>query len=335
LHAAKFQVEEQASCGVGYKGFVQNKEIKDYDIPMEIIMKTLHYCLLAFCLLLACAGFVHAQNTHYPAGVEGIKGASLPPPGLYIRDYNYTYWSNEFKDVGPKPFDLVANVQAPRLVYITKKLFFGGYYGADVIVPLVYQDVTVGNLSVSKFEVGDIFIEPATLSWHLKKADFSLGWGMWIPSGEYNLSAPNKNSIGKGYWTNMFTGGVTYYPDKNRSWSISALNRYEIHYERNDYQLTPGQVWTLEWGLAKSLSKTVDLGFAGYAQLQATEPRTMNDPTAKERAVGMGPELTFVIPKLGVSTSVRYLKEVGVQQRPQGNIFNVTFTKLIAAPSKR
>ncbi len=295
-------------------------------------MKASRVFVLLFCTLLAGAGLLQAQNTHYPAGVEGIKGASLPPPGLYIRDYNYTYWSSEFKDAGPNPFDILAYVQTPRLVFISKGLFFGGYYGADIIVPFAYQDVTAGGYSGSHFGLGDIFVEPATLSWHTKKADYSMGWGVWIPTGDYKLG--DFKLPGKGYFSHMFTGGVTYYPDKNRSWSISALNRYEVHYERNDNLLTPGQVWTLEWGLAKSLSKTVDLGFVGYAQLQRTENRTTNIPAPKERAIGMGPELTFVIPNLGVNTSVRYLKEVGVQQRPQGNVFNVTFTRLIAGYSK-
>ena len=30
---------------------------------------------------------------HYPAGAEGIKGASLPPPGVYFRDYNIGYFA--------------------------------------------------------------------------------------------------------------------------------------------------------------------------------------------------------------------------------------------------
>jgi hypothetical protein len=296
-------------------------------------MKVLHLCVFLFCVLLASGGVVYAQETHYPAGVEGVKGASLPPPGLYIRDYNYTYWSSDYKDAGPKPFDVVANVQTPRLVLITNKLFFGAYYGADVIVPLVYQDVTVANHSASKFGVGDIFIEPVTLSWHMKKADISFGWGMWAPTGDYKLA--ELAVPGKGYWTNMFTGGVTYYPDKKRSWSISALNRYEINYNRSDTLITPGQYWTLEWGLAKSVSKTVDLGFTGYAQVQTAVAIGLQAPLLKQHAFGLGPEITFVIPKLGVSTSLRYLKEVGAQQRPQGNIFNVTFTRLITAPSKK
>jgi hypothetical protein len=37
-----------------------------------------------------------AQSTaHYPAGIEGILGASLPPPGVYFRDYNVFYTSSQ------------------------------------------------------------------------------------------------------------------------------------------------------------------------------------------------------------------------------------------------
>ncbi len=61
---------------------------------------------------MAITGLVYAQ-THYPAGVEGIKGSSLPPPGVYFRDYNYIYFADQFTE-GPPSFDLFANVQAPR-----------------------------------------------------------------------------------------------------------------------------------------------------------------------------------------------------------------------------
>jgi hypothetical protein len=39
--------------------------------------------------LLAVPGLLQAQPTaHYVPGVAGIQGASLPPPGFYVRDYN-------------------------------------------------------------------------------------------------------------------------------------------------------------------------------------------------------------------------------------------------------
>jgi len=42
--------------------------------------------------LMALAAQLSAQDlpigSHYPIGAEGLKGADLPPPGFYVRDYN-------------------------------------------------------------------------------------------------------------------------------------------------------------------------------------------------------------------------------------------------------
>ena len=33
---------------------------------------------------------INAQpSAHYVPGIEGLSAASLPPPGVYLRDYNY------------------------------------------------------------------------------------------------------------------------------------------------------------------------------------------------------------------------------------------------------
>ncbi len=46
----------------------------------------------ALCLLTALAApQALAVNGHYAPGVEGIKGASVPPPGSYYRGYLVHY----------------------------------------------------------------------------------------------------------------------------------------------------------------------------------------------------------------------------------------------------
>jgi hypothetical protein len=286
-------------------------------------MKSLLTRAALFCVLMAGACFLQAQ-THYPAGVEGIKGSSLPPPGFYLRDYNYIYFSGKFEN-GPPSFDLFAYVQVPRIIWITKQKVLGGYYGMDVIVPFAYQDLDMTGFHGSDFSVGDIFVEPVTLSWHLKQFDYSFGYGFWAPTADYSPSDPV--SPGKGFWTQMFTGGITYYPDKEKAWSFSALNRYEFNQENKDTRLTPGQYWTLEWALAKSLKKTMDLGIVGYHQLQTTTADGVGASTQKSRIFGIGPEVTFAIPKIGLNTSFRYLREVGAHQQQEGNTINITLTR--------
>jgi hypothetical protein len=291
---------------------------------MEKGMKSLLTRVVLLCGLMAASGLVQAQtDAHYPAGVEGIKGSSLPPPGVYFRDYNYIFFADSFR-AGPPAFDIFANVQAPRLIWITPKKVLGGYFGLDVIVPLVYQDLDMTGFRGSDFSLGDIFVEQ-TLSWHFKQFDYSFGYGVWTPSGDYGPLNPI--SPGKGFLTHMLTGGITIYPDKGKTWSFSALNRYEISHENNDTRITPGQYWTLEWGFAKSLTKTIELGTVGYFQTQTTLANGPSARTIKDRVVGIGPEVTLVCPKLGLSTSLRYFREAGAQQRPEGNTFNIILTR--------
>ena len=153
-------------------------------------MKSRIVLIALFCGLIMSAGLLRAQDkTHYPAGVEGVKGPSLPPPGVYIRDYNYIYFASKLDvDQPPPSFDLFAYIQAPRLIWITPLKFLGGYYGMDIIVPFAYQDLDVTGFSGSDFSLADVFMEPITLSWHAKQFDASFGYGLWIPTGDFKAT---------------------------------------------------------------------------------------------------------------------------------------------------
>jgi hypothetical protein len=296
---------------------------------METIMKLLFTRILLFCSLVVAAGlFCQAQN-HYPAGVEGVKGASLPPPGFYLRDYNYIYFSDYLKpQTAQSSFDIFSNVQAPRLVWITNQKILGGNYGMDVLVPFVYQDLDMKTKSTSfrgnDFSPGDIFVEPITLSWHLmERFDISAGYGLWMPTGEYNKTNPI--SPGKGFLTYMLTGGLTVFTDEAKTWSMSALGRYEISHEQNQTKITPGHYFTIEYGLAKTIKKTLEAGLVGYVQAQTTASSDIKKP--KDSVIAVGPEVTYAIPKLGLGTSFRYLYEMGAKNRTEGQAFNITITK--------
>jgi len=289
---------------------------------MEMTMKHRIALAMLCCSLILSVGLVKAQ-THYPAGVEGIKGPSLPPPGVYIRDYNYVYFSDKFEE-GPPEFDLFAYIQAPRLIWITPAKILGGYYGMDIIVPFAYQALDMVNVSKDDFSLADVFVEPISLSWHGKQYDASFGYGLWTPTGDFDTKDPV--SPGKGFLTQMLTAGVTYFPDQNKTWSLAALNRYEFHHERED-GITPGQYWTLEWGIGKSLTRTVEVGATGYFQVQTTDAGGAGAASGKARVIGVGPEVTLACPRLGLSTSIRYLRETAAKNQQEGNTLNITFTR--------
>jgi len=292
-------------------------------------MKIRLLLFIAVAVLLALPGYVCAQgqpplSAHYPAGVEGVKAASLPPPGLYLRDYNYLYFADRFHG-GPPNFDLTAYVQAPRLVWITDLQLLGGNYGADVLVPFAYQRLKFQGFKDSSFDLADIFFEPITLSWHPPQFDLAVGYGFWAPTGPYSATDPV--SAGKNFWTHMLTAGATWYPDADKTWSLSVLNRYEFNQENDDVDLTPGQVYTLEWGVSKGLSKNIEVGAAGYYQQQTTHETGTQASDHLANVVAVGPEIGLVCPYTGVMTALRWLYEIDANHRPQGNTVDITLTK--------
>ncbi|MEI6074924.1 MAG: transporter [Verrucomicrobiota bacterium] len=270
-------------------------------------------------------------GSHYPVGAEGIKGASLPPPGVYLRDYNFFYNATTVPGL-PVSANIFAYVQAPRLIWMTPLEVLGANYGMDVIVPFAEKDIRVGGLRGENFNLADIQIEPLLLSWHLKQFDLAAGYAIWAPSGNFDFSAANPvkalASPGNGYWSHMLTLGGVWYPDEKKTWSMSVLGRYEICQEQEQSHVTPGNAFTIEWGLSKSVAQNVDVGLVGYYQQQVTKDSGGIAPSHDlSRIVGVGPEISAFCSKLGVFTSLRYVYETDAIARPQGQTVTLTFTK--------
>jgi len=279
--------------------------------------------------LAALPNLVQAQpSAHYVPGSEGIKGASLPPPGFYVRDYNFFYWAGQVNNAagdnaGVPNFDALTYANIPRVIWITDTKLLGGYVGVDALLPLVDQHVRAGGFDGTTFGIGDFFGE-GTLSWHPKQFDFSIGSGVWAPTGD--SGAPPTTRVGAGYWTFMQTAGVTWYIDGDKTWAVSALNRYELNTEQHNTDAIPGQTYTLEWGVSKTLAKVVDLGAVGYYQTQVN-PNGGTSYSNRSRVAAAGPEASLAFPEQMFFVSLRYNYEFMADSRAQGNAITLTLTK--------
>jgi hypothetical protein len=298
------------------------------------MMKTRLQSLPVAATLVMLPCLLQAQPTaHYVPGSEGIKGSTLPPPGVYLRDYNAFYFANrvndnngnEIKAADPEAF-IYANV--PRVLWITDKKLLGGYVGVDALLPLQYTSLEAntprGKFDDSTFGIGDFFAE-GTLSWHEARFDAAVAYGVWAPTGD---SSPDLTTrAGSGFWTHMFTAGLTWYADREKKWAVSALSRYEINQEKRDTDLTKGQAYTLEWGASYAALKTVDVGVAGYYQCQTTKDSGAGGSPFKDQVVAIGPEILAFCPKMGIFTSLRYNYELMSEDRLQGHTVMLTLTK--------
>lgn len=288
--------------------------------------------LIFIALVLTFTGLSHAQD--YSLGSEGIKAGTAPGPGFYYLMYNNYYTSdksvNKNGDENDIGFDLSTFANVHRFVYVTEKKILGGYYGMNIIIPLVYADLNIDAAGVDKDEtaVGDIVIEPMFISWRKERYEAVLGTALFVPTGSYEKD--RALNIGKDRYTFMLTLGGTYYPDKNREWSLSALTRYEKHFENQDTNVTYGDDIDLEWGIAKAVTKKVEVGLVGYAHWQITDDKGSDagwDKSVHDRIFGIGPEVDIFSETLGAVFKCKLYKEFEGRDTNEGTSAWLTFVK--------
>ena len=293
--------------------------------------------VVAMCCTLGFAGTFFGmasagETGHYVNGVEGIKASTLPPPGFYYRMYNVYYDADEIMDEDGDALDVGLDVHVyalvNRFVWISDIKMLGADFGADVIIPLVYTDLEIKAFDVDddEFGLGDIAIEPFVLSWHGARYDASFGLAVYVPTGETAEPA----SPGKDFWTGLVTLGGTYYFDVEKTWSASILSRYEIHSEKDETDVRPGNDFHFEWGIGKTLAKIWDVGLAGYCQWQMTDDSGSDvewDKGVHDRVFAVGPEVTVFIPPARSFLSLRSLWEFEAKDRTEGQVIALTLTK--------
>jgi hypothetical protein len=296
-------------------------------------MKRILVIAMAFASL-AAAGKAGASSGHYVNGIEGLRAATLPPPGVYWRLYNVYYCAGQQNDrygnkIQPN-FKLDVYALVNRLIWSTDLEILGANLVMDVIVPVNYTSVSLRDAGSSSFSdqawgVGDPAMEPLLLAWHGARYDAVAGAGVFFPVGAYD--ANRQASAGKGFWTFMLTAGGTVYFDEAKTWHASVLSRYQINTRLESTGITNGNVLSFEWGLGKTLMPGVSLGVAGYCSWQVTKDWGPGATDDRSVAYAVGPELTFPIPLLDMGANARFLWEFENKNNPQGFVGSLTLTK--------
>lgn len=288
-----------------------------------------YFILVIFLSVCAWGG----ETNHYTVGVEGLKAGSVPPPGLYLSQYEVFYHADKFTDKdGEKMdmnFDLNVFASVSRLTWVTNFKVFGADFGVHAIVPFVDTNVEIGEDDDEVFNIGDIDICPVILAWHdtqNKRWDLACSYEFICPTGDSdNLADP-----GKDQWTHMISFGGTYFLGEDRSWNISALGRYEIHSEKDHSQVRAGNDFHIEWGVGKDINDKFGIGIAGYCNWQVTDDKG-SDVTWKrgvhDRVYAIGPEITYVHKPWGCNISLRHHEEFGAVDRPEGHLTTLRIIK--------
>ena len=297
-------------------------------MPATLLKKS-SLALACTCMVLAASVLVSptalAVNGHYVPGIEGMGGPSLPPPGNYYRGYLVHYdidklTTDKGKSV-PGSNKGKVTALANRFIHITEKKFLGADYGFEAIIPVQHTslDFKAAGVDSSKSGVGDVFLGPVILGWHGPQWDSVFAAGLWFDTGSTSQPA----SPGLGYKSLMLTLGGTYYVDTAKSWSLSALSRYEIN--GNKKGLNQGDSFLVEWAAGKRLDNGIELGVIGYNGWQLDNNQTQSNAKIEKHAVGI--ESGYFWGNLGFGFKAAYLGEYKTKNSTEGDLFRLQFTK--------
>jgi len=307
---------------------------------------------------------------HFAAGLVNIRDYVMPPePGIYTSIYNYYYTTDRLNDAhgheidsitlspGPGPgleidtdVDVDVFVTAPSLLWVSPWKIFGARYGAYIAPSFATSSVGAAfatesgrgvNPDTSTAGLGDIYVQPVWLDWGLPNWDFALGYGFYAPTGRYDtdtvsfpvigdLTVEDSDNIGLGYWTQQFQGAIAWYPWEHRGTAVTAAVTYEINGDKEDFDYTPGQRLTLNWGVSQYLPLTGDksvmaeIGPAGYSHWQITDD-SGSDATSDvhDQTHAVGAQLGLTVVPWNAALNFHYFHEFASDDRFQGDVFGL------------
>ena len=261
-------------------------------------------------------------------GQYGLLGGTTPPPGVYVGGFGYNLNTDELKTPdgsalhGPEfnqwVFGLVAEVVTPWKV-------IGADYGAAVAVPWANIRMDFPRLGFDHSTgvgLSQLWVVPVMLGWHLPRADLTVHYAFYPPTGNYSPGASNNTALGM--WTNEFSARGTYYFDQDRRWHASLSAFYDINGKKQDTDYTQGNPLTLMGGAGGNYGDGWYFGWAGivgYAQWQLTSTTGSDVPLPvannKTQIYAVGPEITT----LEGALTLRYEWQFGGRFSTQGGTF--------------
>jgi len=301
-------------------------------------------------LLTAVPGFAQQKGQYVP-GQFGLNGGVVPEAGFTYENLALNYSADQLNNQHGNAIPSITGtysfwVDENIFMYVPKFKILGGFYAPYVSVNgatgSAVADFGLANgLRLNGLAggsgLGDTWVEPLNIGWHLKRADLQIGYAFVAPTGRYTAGA--KDNVGSGYWGNHLNAGGTAYLTKNRGTSANLYIDYEGHTRKEGTNVTPGQAFTMEWGLGQALplrkneSLIGQIGFIGYDQWQVSNNGGTVGPLPASALPyysghALGVQANLIAPKLPFVAFFKYYGEYAANARVLGRtvVFGLSFT---------
>jgi hypothetical protein len=325
---------------------------------------------LAFLVCIALGGVSPLwaqQKGQYVPGQYGLNAGAIPDPGITYVNLALNYSAGTLNGPNGNSIGGITGtygfwVDENMFFYVPNHKFLGGYFVPYIVLPVANGSLTAsGPNDLPEFGISgggegfaDMYVEPVNLGWHLKRADVIAGYGFTAPTGRYSSAPGTTNNVGSGYWGNDITTNTTAYLTKNKGTSANLATVWEIHGQKDismvvtgaPLKKTPGQTFTMEWGLGqvlplkKDFSKLLQVGLVGTDQWQVTQNGgstvlgTAASALPYYSAHAIGFQTNFILPPQGLNFFFKYYDQYRALASPEGRsiVFGGSYTLRIPKP---
>jgi len=300
----------------------------------------------AAALPLSTSGFAaEGATSFYIPGLKGPLAGFVPPPGFYFQNDAYFY---EGRISGGRTTtiggNVVANVEQSTFVnfatpvWVTPLEILGGNVAVSLTVPVGEPSVRAGAVisgpiidrligrplslraSDATLNYGDPVLT-GMVGWHSGNMHWNVGTSVSIPAGAYQPGQLSNVALNR--WVGDFFGAVTYL-DQARGIELSAIGGLTLNGVNLDTDYRTGTELHLDVALSQYLSKELSVGVIAshYQQITGDSGRADLVGPFKGRVTAVGGTLgyTFLVGHTPVSTRIKVLREIEVENRFQGTI---------------
>ena len=286
-------------------------------------------CLLGVTALINLLGIMPVWATEgggstYAHGTENAFVGFMPSPGFYGLVYaSHDHLSKLRDDKGDEielPFDVKANVIAPRAVWVTDTKLLNGQLAWHAVLPLVSLDSHIAGYSEKHQGLGDLVIGSG-LGYHpSEKVHYAFGLDITAPTGTYKQD--NLVNLGRNYWNIQPAFALSYIQASGLNADLKLM--YGINFKNSDTNYRSGQELHMDYALGYALNNGWTAGIGGYLYQQTTDDK--QDSTvrsnSKGRAFAVGPSISYHN-NSGFLVSVKWQQDYGVRNRAEGNAVKI------------
>jgi hypothetical protein len=285
--------------------------------------------LVAASLLASASAKAQQAVGHKVLGTAGLRAGSQVSPGVSFVDQFVVYSARRLVDPRgdtlPVGLRLEAYSEVLGIVGTYELPGLATYVSGALGVPMASVSLNSRrpDASIDLFGLGDLYVQPLLLGWHLPRVDVTVGYAFYAPTARYEPGGTD--GVGSAQWTHEASLGGTLILDRHKTWSLSALASYQVNQRKLDADVTRGQSVQVQGGLGARVRPYLDVGLAGYGFWQVTPDSGADLPRVlrglRDTAYGAGPELDITIAAIRGQVSLRYEHDLVVRARPHGQVF--------------